>query len=182
MTLSGNKNVLAALLTGLAVAVGFVFIYIPNIELFTASVFIAGYILGPAYGILVGVLSRLIFSLLNPMGMSSPPLLLAQLFSMLLVGWTGGLFRRLRVSGLPRVALFGVAGFLLTLIYTVLTTLSFLIVSVGFDRQKILSTFAIGTIFTTVHVIGNAIIFSLLVPLILKRLDSLAQQNQLQRQ
>ncbi len=177
MTLSGNKNVLAGLLIGLSVAVGYAFVYIPNIELFTAAVFVSGFLLGPAYGIVVGVLSRLIFSLLNPMGMSSLPLLLAQLFSMLLVGWAGGVFRRVRCTGVSCYFLCAIIGFLLTLIYNTVTTLSFLIVSIGFDTQKILSTFAVGGLFTGVHVIGNTVIFAVLVPLILQRLHHYRREN-----
>jgi hypothetical protein len=54
--------------TSAAVGAGFALAYVPNIELITAIVFAAGVYLGLSWGSVVGAVSMLIFSGVNPMG------------------------------------------------------------------------------------------------------------------
>ena len=164
------------MLTALCAAVGFAFIYIPNIELITAAIFISGFLMGPAYGAAVGALAEFIFSLFNPYGVSAPPLFLAQVISMSLVGFTGGIIRTrywFKYSKIRRHAITGLCGLLLTLIFDGLTTLSFAVFVTGGDTQKLLSVFTSGIVFYFLHMLINMLIFTTLVPVLLNRLHRL---------
>ena len=77
-------------LVAVTVVMGWLTLYIPNVELVTASVFLAGYWCGPWWGMIVGFLGEGLFSLTNPYGMPLPPLLIAQCIGMTLAGLAGG--------------------------------------------------------------------------------------------
>ncbi|MDZ7721847.1 MAG: ECF transporter S component [candidate division KSB1 bacterium] len=163
----------AAMLTALCAAVGFAFIYIPNIELITAAIFISGFLMGPAYGAAIGALAEFIFSLFNPYGASAPPLLLAQVISMSLVGFTGGIIRTRYWFECPRIrrhVITGLCGLLLTCVFDGLTTLSFAVFVAGGDTQKLASIFTSGIVFYLFHILINTLIFTTLVPVLLNRL------------
>jgi hypothetical protein len=115
-----------AALAALAVTVGFVLAAVPNVELFTLVVFLAGVLLGRASGARVGVLAALVYGLLSPYGLPDPILLTALLLSRLCIGVLGGSLRVWLLAGprAKRVALFAVAGLLSSLIFQVLTNLA----------------------------------------------------------
>ena len=71
--------VFIAIFAALAVALGLLFLSVPNLELVTATFFLAGYFLGRRNGITAAVLGEFTFSLLNPLGIASPPLMAAQI-------------------------------------------------------------------------------------------------------
>ena len=153
---------------------GYLFLSIPNVELVTATVFIAGFLLGPLVGSVVGVVTEIIYSGLNPMGMAAPNLLIAQIVGMAVTGYVGGLVRRNgwhEKTTIARLFIFGATGFILTLVFDVLTTLSFVIIMSGGDLNKILSSFAFGMGFYVIHIGVNTAIFAVLVPLLLSRLS-----------
>jgi len=164
---------LSALLVALCVTVGYLFLAIPNVEMFTAAVFVSGFLTGAGRGALIGAAAALLFSLFNPYGAAAPPLLLAQITGMVLTGLAGGLVQRTHWLGRPvwiRTALFGGAGLLLTLIYDVLTTLSFALVMAGGKAEKVWASFVYGMAFYGLHLFSNTLIFALLLPLLLERL------------
>jgi hypothetical protein len=172
---------LSAVFVALSLTLGYLFLLIPNVEFLTASVFISGYWVGPLYGALVGLLAEWIFSMTNPMGAPTLPLLLAQMFAMMLVGWMGGWARKLnwmKQPDLRRLLLFAVAGFVLTLIFDVLTTLSFALFMFGADYSKILSSFIYGALFYGIHLAGNTLIFALVIPFLLQRLATIIRWQQ----
>lgn len=167
--------VLSALFIALVVAVGYAFIYIPNIELVTATIFVAGYLLGPRRGIVVGATAEFIFGLIHPLGASAPPLLIAQVFSMAVVGFVGGLVgrrRRMPVNAPLRILIFAGLGFFLTLVFDVLTTLSFAVFISGLSAAKIIATFTLGSFFYVTHLVANTVIFASVVPAIVIGLGS----------
>jgi energy-coupling factor transport system substrate-specific component len=171
---------LAAMLCAMAVVIGYLFVYVPNVEFISATVFIAGYLLGRLYGTIAGMVAEFLFSLLNPMGAAAPPLLLAQVMSFGIIGFMGGVVReRDWHSFLPiaRLVYFGALGFFLTLIYDIMTTLSFALFMAGTDFKKITAVFLTGIGFYAIHLVGNTIIFALIVPLILERLEKIVQLN-----
>jgi hypothetical protein len=152
----------------LAVAMGYIFLAVPNVEMISATVFIAGAVSGPLYGALIGGAAELLFSLFNPMGTAAPPLLVAQVLSFVVIGLIGG------CVGLPRRAalwrktiVYGICGFALTLLYDVLTTLSFSLFIAGDDLAKIVAIFTTGALFYITHMLVNTIIFSTIVPILL---------------
>jgi uncharacterized membrane protein len=165
-----NKLFLSAILTALAVAVGYAFLTIPNVEFLTATLFISGFILGPAHGAAVGLLAEFIFSLFNPLGTAAPPVLAAQVISMGIVGCAGGLVRGLTLSGAMQCVIFAAIGFSLTLLFDALTTLSFALFVSGLNATKILASFIYGMAFYIVHLGINTLIFASVVPLVLSRL------------
>jgi energy-coupling factor transport system substrate-specific component len=168
-----RKLFLAAMMTALGVTLGYLFLTVPNVELVTATVFISGFILGPATGVVVGAVTELIFSALNPMGMPMPNLLIAQIFGMALVGFVGGFLRKrewYKKSVVKQAIIFALAGFLVTLVFDVLTTFSFSIVMAEGDMRKILSSFIFGMSFYAIHLVVNTALFATFVPLVISRL------------
>ena len=169
-----RKIYISAMLTAVGVILGYLFLSIPNVELVTATVFIAGFFLGPLFGVLVGVVTEFIYSALNPMGMAAPNLLLAQILGMALAGYAGGKVQQngwYKKSPLVQIIIFGTAGFLITLLFDVLTTLSFVFILSGGDLNKILSSFFVGMTFYVIHITVNTVIFAVLVPILISRLS-----------
>jgi uncharacterized membrane protein len=169
-----RKILLSALFIALAVAMGYIKPPIPNVELFTATVFIAGFTTGRLYGISVGVIGEFIYSFYNPLGAAPFPTLMGQVSSMALVGFTGGVWRAIGwpyLKTIQRTVLTGLVGFFLTLVFDVLTTISYVIFIAGMDPAKLLASFVYGMTFYLIHLLANTIIFSTLVPVILTRLQ-----------
>jgi len=92
-----RRTVRVALFASLAAALGFLLAPVPNIELFTFSLFLAGHALGLAGGVQAAGLAVLLFYGLNPYGSSLllPPLFLSQLLAGALVAVLGALHARL---------------------------------------------------------------------------------------
>ena len=86
-----RQPVLLGLFTGTAVGVGYLLMGLPNVELMTLVVALAGGALGPGSGFLVGALAASIYSLGSPIGLPPPLLLVAQALGMGMAGWTGHL-------------------------------------------------------------------------------------------
>jgi hypothetical protein len=114
----------------LLVAAGLTGVYaetIPNFEVLTLVVFCSGVLLGARDGILVGMLTMLVYSLLNPYGPAHPLVTTSQVVGNALSGAGGAVFARM---GLPRqstaVRAVTLAGFalLLTASYDLLTNVA----------------------------------------------------------
>jgi hypothetical protein len=171
-----------SLFTALGVTLGYALMAVPNVELITATAFIAGAVSGAWGGAFVGGASEGIFSLFHPLGAPPPPLWAAQVLSMALTGAAGGLFSG---SAFPmtrsRRILVGISGFLCTLNFAVLTTLAYSW-TVSFSLKQILASLVFGLGFYVVHLTSNTAIFFTVVPAVLKILNSttLLTESQLQ--
>jgi len=158
------------LFSALAVAGGYIFLAVPNVEVFTATVFLAGLLLGSRDGMLVGFISQTLFSTLNPLGISPPPLFVAQVAHRILVGFIGGRFKY-NADESDNVWLrgfrFGALGLLLTWAYDLMTDFSFFLVS-GFTLDQIKTTLTLGLPFYLIHGGINTIIFAVVLPFVLK--------------
>lgn len=170
-----QKITRAALLIGVCVVLGYVFMPIPNLELITAGIFLSGIWMGPRLGLFVGIVAEAIFSIFNPMGFPPPPLLMAQVVSMGLVGWVGGLSRNRLINGNFFSArrwylhiYLALLGFTLTLCFDMLTTLSFPIAA-GFNLEQIRIAVVLGIPFVAMHLIINAFTFAVVIPIFLNR-------------
>jgi hypothetical protein len=145
---------------------------IPNVELVTATVFIAGAVSGIKGGAFVGAATEGLFSFLNPLGAPSPPLWIAQVAAMAFTGAVGGLFfnsrNPLNASMRARI---GAAGFLCTLNFALLTTLAYAL-TVSFSFRQILASLIFGIWFYVVHLFSNTVIFLTIVPEVLKILPA----------
>jgi hypothetical protein len=160
-----KKIALAGLLSSLAVALGFLFLAVPNVELMTLVVFVSGGLLGARGGALVGIVSMLIYSVANPMGAAIPLVTVSQLAGLGIVGAAGAVgpqVRRLFRGRAARSTAFAVVGVLLTVQYDLLTNLA-LGVSVG----GITAVVAAGLLFALVHFISNALIFFFLADVLM---------------
>lgn len=170
---NGLKLARMALFTALAAALGFSLSGVPNVELVTATVFIAGAVLGPREGALVGAAAEALYTSFHPMGAPPPPLWIAQVLGMSLAGTAGGVWRRYPARSFMR-SRFGAAaaGLLCTITFDVLTTASFAFF-LHFDLEQIIRSFIFGLWFTLLHAAANALIFALFVPVVLARLATI---------
>jgi len=171
--------------SALAVVLGYMLAYIPNIEIFTLMIFLAGFVMNKKEGAIVGLLSSTIFTFFNPFGPSPPPLFFYQITHYTLTGMLGGLTRDYLCNKKffkPRedlyvfriMLIFGVLGASITFIYDFLSTLlGGFIVSITIEY--FIATYISGIIFTTIHLVGNILVFIFLLPgliqLIIKLLD-----------
>ncbi len=162
--------ILIAIFIALAVAVGQD--PIPNVELVSATIFLSGMMLGAKNGVLVGAMATFLFSFFNAYGPAAPPLLVAQIISMMLVGLAGGWMRHLWGEQIPPAWLLGFAGWALTFVYDLLTTLSSIII-VATGRTGFITAVASGFYFFLLHQASNLLIFALVLPYLLRRLRRL---------
>jgi len=163
--------ILAALFIALSVALGYALAEIPNVELMTLTVFVAGAFCGWGLGSLVGGLSILFFSLLNPLGPAPAPLLAAQVAGFAVTGAVGGVVGpRIAPITWRGAAVSAAMGFLLTLFYDVITTLATAFIALGVDRFAggLAGVFLVGTAFVAWHVGINTAVFAAAVPPILR--------------
>ena len=157
-------TIMTGLFAAVSAALGFALIAIPNVEMITASIFLSGMLLGRMRGAIVGVTAEFIYSALNPMGTAFPPLMAAQIITMGIVGFAGGLTAALvkeRVYFI-RAVIIGFIGFLVTLNFDFWTTISFPI-SAGLNMEQIITTLKLGVPFAIPHLAGNTVIFALII-------------------
>ena len=170
-----DKIVKASIFAGTSIGLGFAFVFIPNVEFISVTVFISGMYLGFPFGILIGFSTMLIYSVLNPMGsgLIHLPLLFSQLIAMAGIGGLGSAFRQIfRNMGIKNLMLVsGILGFICTVWYDMLTSLSYPL-SAGYSWEESMAFAISGFMFTIIHVISNCIIFSVVVPGFIKRLNN----------
>jgi uncharacterized membrane protein len=169
----------------LAVVFGYMLAFIPNIEIFTLTIFLSGFILGKKEGLIVGLLSSMIFTFFNPLGPSPIPLLLYQIAHYSLTGFLGGFIRNYLnrreyfrpkedLYIFPILVILGLTGALITFFYDILSTF-FGAMLFSQSYEYFLTTYLTGIIFTTIHLIGNVLGFIFILPgliqLIIKLLD-----------
>lgn len=165
---------LVSIFSALAVVLGYLLAYLPNIELFTLFIFMSGFVLNKRAGLLIGLLSSLIFTFFNPLGTSPPPLFIYQLIHYSLTGFIGGLvndFLSTKEFYRPDddlytfkiMLIFGTIGGVVTFFYDILSTLigGFL---VSFKIEYFITSYLSGFIFTSVHLVGNILGFVFILP------------------
>jgi len=153
----------------LILGVGYALAFVPNVELVTALIFLAGTLMGLKRGLLIGILGEFLFSALNPMGsgLLFPPLLIAQIIAMTVICLIGALLRSYILNwkiSLPNVILIGAIGFLVTLFYDILVSAAYPL-SAGFKSRETIATIIAGLAFSVIHLISNTVVFIVLVPL-----------------
>lgn len=169
----------ASIFIALAVALGHLLAYVPNVELITFTVFASGVALGRWRGAAVGGAAMAIYSGLSPFGsgLAIPPLFAAQVAAAALTGFAGGATARVwsdpRRRGWPRVASGAALGFAITLIYQC-AVIGGLAVAMPEFRTGVLAAIAANAFFSGVHLVVNTVVFSVLGPAVLPRLDRLA--------
>ena len=160
---------LIATFTALAIVLGYAMAYIPNIEVFTLMIFLSGFIMSKKEGAIIGLLSASIFTFFNPLGPSPPPLFIYQLIHYSTTGVLGGLtkdFLRNKEYFKPTedlcvfriMVLFGFLGAIITFIFDILSTLFF------YGLDLFVALYLLNIVFTTIHLIGNILVFIFLLP------------------
>jgi hypothetical protein len=176
------KIALLGTFTALAVVFGYMLAYIPNIEIFTLTIFLSGFILGNRWktcwlGMVVGLFSSIIFTFFNPLGISPPLLYLYQVVHYSFTGLSGGLVRQFLngkkyfkpeedIYRLQVILLLAFVGGIITFIYDILSTFFGAIL---FSQStnlltNFLTTYISGILFSTIHLIGNILGFIFILP------------------
>jgi len=164
---------LLSMFIAVSVVLAYALASIPNIELFTLSIFLGGFIMGKKEGLVIGSLSALIFVFFNPWGVSPLPLMMYQLIHYALIGLAGALTHwflkdksyyqpEKDLYTLPMMLLFGFIGLVITLTYDVISTLIGVLPYAPLDAFFLY--FLSGIVFTTVHEIGNTLGFIFILP------------------
>jgi hypothetical protein len=143
------------------VAAGLTGVYaetIPNFEVLTLVVFGSGVLLGARDGAMVGALTMLVYSLLNPYGAVHPLVTLAQVSGEVLAGVAGGAFQAAgiaRRAAAVRAAFLALAAVVLTVLYDLLTNLA---TGVVFGQMK--AMLVGGIPFALWHIGTNVLLFT----------------------
>ena len=165
------RIVLISMFSALAIVLGYMLAYIPNIEIFTLSIFLSGFILGRKEGIIVGCFSAFIFCFFNPIGPSPLPLFIYQLFHYSFTGFLGGVLAKYLKNKpyfkpdedlyiFPVMALFGVIGAIITICFQVFSSLIYVL----FFFESFIPYFLTGILFTVIHIVGNTLGFIYILP------------------
>ena len=185
-TLLGRKSfriVLVSTFTALAIVLGYLLASLLNIELFTLTIFLSGFILGKRDGMIVGFLSSSMFCFFNPFGASPLPLLAFQLFYYSMTGLLGGVSSKFLskkdyfkpdedLYTLRVLVIFGIIGGFMTFYYDIFSTaLGGIIVSP--TLEYFLISYSTGIIFTTTHLIGNVLGFIFILPVLIQLIHKL---------
>jgi hypothetical protein len=173
MAFSASKIALMGVLIALAIALKLPILPLPNIELLTFVIFASGFLLGTVEGALVGVIAMSVYTtLISPYGLPPVPIAAAQIVSMGLIGFTGGLVSATRQAGVWRVMLSrpvpfaiasGICGLALTMVYDLLTNLA-----VAFVMGQWMPVMVAAIPFALLHILSNLAIFLILSPLLLR--------------
>ncbi len=157
-----RRTVRIALFAALAASLGFLFAPIPNVELVTFSLFMAGCLLGWRDGAGAALLAIALYYGLNPYGSSLalPLLFAAQLLAGLLIAGLGALYARLLTparggGGLRRLLLLPFA-LLAALALPGLPSLAFLVIAGGAWEGWA----ALGVLMTAGSLAVNLIVFA----------------------
>lgn len=131
---------------------------IPNFEPLTLVMFCSGVLLGVRDGVLIGGLTMLVYSLLNPYGAVHPLVMVAQVAGEALAGAAGGAFAWLGLPGrgiVVRGCALAATGLLLTAWFDLITNLA-----TGIVFGQIKATLIGGIPFSLFHIGTNVAMFA----------------------
>jgi hypothetical protein len=165
------KIALLAIFTALGVAMSTMFIYFPNIELMTLTLFIGGIVLGPLYGSFLAILSASLYEIIATLIVGPGYVIFPfKIIAFLLIVLVGALIRKKIPEKLNFFwwFTFGVIGGLLTLFFDLITNIGWIILSDNFNFIGYISAIVIGLPITASKIAANTILF-LFVPEIYNR-------------
>jgi hypothetical protein len=155
-------------LCALSIATNYALVGVSNVKLMDFIVFFGGFFFGSFVGGSIGVLSWLVYGLINPYGFV-PQVWVATMLSEsiygLVGGAVGGKLRTIDLQGqrFGASVFFATLGFLPTVLYDLITT----IVYAYSANTPLVGTILLGTPFTLLHEVSNAAIFGVCtVPLV----------------
>lgn len=147
-------------LTALCIATNYALVGVHQVKAMDFIVFIGGFCFGAYAGAFIGILTWAVYGVINPYGFV-PQVWLATMFSEAIYGIVGGLLGKNFVSTdfndqrLGLSILFGTMGFILTLIYDLITN----VVYAFTFGIPFVAAIVVGTPFTILHQISNVAIF-----------------------
>jgi len=160
----------SAALIAFSVACGYaklvLFPYLFFVEIFSVAVFLSGTIVGVAWGIWIGGVARLIFTVANPYGPTHPWVMVAQVAGAAAIGAMGGASRRWLLPGNSaraplgdrgRVALLAALGLVGTLAYDLVTN-----AAQGVVFGAVRATLAFAAIPSLQHIASNTVLFAVI--------------------
>lgn len=157
---STRRALLTSLFIALVVAGGQALAAVPNVEVVTFLVFVAGFLLGPRLGALVGGVGMGAHSMFNVMGAAMVPVLAVQVASYAAVGFAGGVVGPWLATRLGRIAGAAVAclaGAALVLGYQLLVNIATFYV---FTNDATLWAYIWGgVVFSAIQILWNAGLF-----------------------
>lgn len=167
---------LVTMLTSINLALNYAMIGIPNVKLMDLIVFLGGYLMGLIPGVLVGVLTWLVYGTLNPFGFNLI-ILVATCSSETIYAIFGWLLKKLNIGSdiissleingrkfLFTSLKFGFIGFLATSIYDLITNIASVVI-VGLPPIMAIIS---GAWFALIHEVSNfAFFFFGCIPLII---------------
>lgn len=161
-----QKLAVIILLTALSIGTDYAMLFLYNVKLMDLIVFIGGFCFGPFVGAFIGVISWVVYGILNPMGFSLP-IWLSTMFSETIYGIAGGIVRKnLNPKALGEFKdgqvniyfFFGILGMFLTFTYDLITNIVFGCVS----GWSIPFAVIVGFLpFGLIHMLSNAFFFGL---------------------
>ncbi|MFX1375054.1 MAG: hypothetical protein ACFFA0_04520 [Promethearchaeota archaeon] len=165
---------LVSIFSALALVIGYLLANILNIELFTLTIFLSGFILGKRDGMIVGFLSSSIFCFFNPYGASPLPLYAVQLTHYTLTGLLGAVTNQfLNKRNLlkadndlyirPVLIILGSIGAIITINFQFFASLADFLSYYG-TFEQFLPYFVSGIPFAITHIIGNTLGFIFILP------------------
>lgn len=145
----------------LCLATNYALAGVPNVKLMDFLVFIGGFFFGSFAGASIGIFTWIVYGTINPYGGFSLPVWLACILSEAVYGVVGGVLGKKFFSTsfderLMLSVFFGIIGFILTLIYDLVTTAAF---SWSFNIP-IIAAVIFGMPFYILHEISNAALFA----------------------
>ncbi len=167
-----RQPVLLGLFAGTAVGAGYLLASVPNVELMSLIIALAGAVLGPLGGVSCGVLAGAVYSLGSPYGPPPPVLLLAQVLGHGFTGLCGWFFGReilkLKTNGgfWKTIFLALAAAVVSTLVFEILTNLAILLM---FQDASLMVVLGGALPFSLLHLGGNAILFVFLFSTLVRR-------------
>jgi energy-coupling factor transport system substrate-specific component len=171
---NASKVSIITILVALCIATNYALAGVPNVKAMDFLVFVGGFCFGPLAGALIGIISWVVYGVLNPYGFVLQ-VWLATIFSESIYGLFGGFLGKSFASTnfsnhhLTLSILFGTVAFILTLIYDLITT----VVYAPMFGVPILIAIIVGIPFTVLHEFSNAIIFGVSSVPIITRLEKL---------
>ncbi|MEX2718197.1 MAG: hypothetical protein Q6353_011520 [Candidatus Sigynarchaeum springense] len=161
------KLAIVASYAGLSVGGAYMLTLIPNIEIFSALLFLGGMLFGKKLGVFIALVAALIYGLFNIYGASPWPLLIVQLGCYAGLGLIGGFCKESRaIQPITRrtQGIFGLIGISFAFVYTMLADIIFPLFTGG--QYTITLWILYGMPMRFVLMTCDLITFSQLVPLV----------------
>lgn len=159
----GSKRIsLVTLMVTACIGSNYALIGLPNFKIMDLLVFVSGFTFGPLIGASIGALVWAVYGVLNPYGFV-PQIWIATMLSETIYGLAGGTLAKcvpavhLSSHRTGLAILFGAAGFLLTLLYDLITNVVF---ALTFSIPIVVALIA-GIPFMIIHIMSNTALFGI---------------------